>query len=339
MGFARELKTAYLLRWKRRRLLFRALRKRHELRAVRNRTSCIGKRDILLFSTVRNEAVRLPHFLTYYRRLGVDHFLFVDNGSDDGTHEYLAGQEDVSLWTSEHSYRQSRFGMDWLTWLQIRFGHGHWCVTVDADEILIYPFHDSRPLSELTAWLDMQRQQSFGAIMIDMYPKGRLSENAYTPGDDPFEGLCWYDAGNYVWTYQQKIRNPSAQGGARARAFFAHIPRRAPTMSKKPLVKWNRRYAYLNSTHSVLPRRLNDVHDQSGRLTSGILLHSKFLPSVIERSRVEKERKEHFAVSSIYDDYYDAVIADPVLWTEDSVRYSGWRQFEDLGLMSRGGWA
>ena len=83
--------------------------------------------------------IRLPHFLDYYRRLGVDHFLFVDNGSDDGTAEYLAAQPDVSLWATNHSYRLARFGVDWLGWLQWRYGHGHWCLTVDADELLVYP--------------------------------------------------------------------------------------------------------------------------------------------------------------------------------------------------------
>lgn len=42
---------------------------------------------ILLFSTLRNERVRLPYFLRYYRDLGVNHFLIVDNDSEDGSHE------------------------------------------------------------------------------------------------------------------------------------------------------------------------------------------------------------------------------------------------------------
>jgi len=92
--------------------------------------------------------------LQYYRALKVSHFLFVDNGSDDGTAEFLQSQPDVSLWRTDESYRLSRFGMDWLGWLQMRFGHGHWCLTVDADELLIYPQHDTRDLSALTQWLE-----------------------------------------------------------------------------------------------------------------------------------------------------------------------------------------
>lgn len=333
------LAFAYRLRWKRRRLLFRALRKRHQLKAVIDRTGQIGRGDILGLTTVRNEMVRLPYFLEHHRRLGVRHFLFVDNGSDDGTGEYLRHQSDVSLWSTQDSYRLSRFGVDWLTWLMMRHGHGHWCLTLDADEIFIYPHHDTRPLQALTQWLDRIGRASFGALMLDMYPKGRLSEHDYAPGDDPFETLSWFDGGNYTITRKEDLQNLWIQGGVRARRFFDQDPRRAPTMGKTPLVKWNRRYAYVSSTHSLLPRRLNHVYDeQGGELTSGILLHSKFLPIVLDRSQEEKQRQEHFANSRLYDTYYDSVSSDPDLWCEKSTRLISWRQLEAMGLMSKGNW-
>ena len=50
----------------------------------------VRREPILLFTCLRNEKVRLPYFLQYYRDLGVDHFLIVDNDSDDGSREYLA---------------------------------------------------------------------------------------------------------------------------------------------------------------------------------------------------------------------------------------------------------
>ena len=39
--------------------------------------------EIRCFFVGRNEAPRLPEFLEYHRRLGVDRFFFVDNGSID----------------------------------------------------------------------------------------------------------------------------------------------------------------------------------------------------------------------------------------------------------------
>jgi hypothetical protein len=46
---------------------------------------------------------------------------------------HLAEQPALSLWTTEESYKPARFGMDWLTWLMMRHGHGHWCPALDAD--------------------------------------------------------------------------------------------------------------------------------------------------------------------------------------------------------------
>ncbi|MCZ4353371.1 glycosyltransferase family 2 protein [Roseovarius aestuarii] len=330
---------AYRLRWKRRRLLIRAFRKRRQLKIVHDRTQMITAGAILCFSTVRNEAIRLPYFLEHHRKLGVDHFLFVDNNSTDGTANYLSQQPDVSLWSTPNSYRLSRFGVDWLTVLQARHGHGHWCLTLDADEILIYPFHDTRPLAALTEWLDMKGIASFGALMLDMYPKGRLSQKPYAPGDNPTVALDWFDSGNYMIQKKNDLENLWIQGGPRARLFFADKPRRAPTMGKVPLVKWDRRYAYVSSTHSLLPRRLNHVYDESGgECTSGVLLHTKFLNTITAKSAEEKQRREHFANSDLYEEYYDRLVDDPNLWCATSSRYTGWRQLEALGLMSRGTW-
>jgi Glycosyl transferase family 2 len=339
MDSAAELWLKYKLRWKRRRLLFRALRKRGQIKPLLDRTATIRPKDILLTCTVRNEAIRLPFFMAHYRALGVNHFLFVDNGSDDGTADYLTAQPDVSVWTTTSSYKLSRFGMDWLTWLQIRYAHGHWCLTVDADEILVYPYHDTRSLPALTDWLDAADVRSFGALMLDMYPKGPLHAHNYEPGADPFDALCWFDSGNYMIQKQSVLQRLWIQGGVRARLFFQDRPERAPTLGKVPLVKWDRRYAYVSSAHSLLPRDLNRVYDEGGgEFASGVLLHSKFLHMVVAKSAEEKQRREHFANSALYDAYYDSLMQSPDLWCDRSSRYLGWRQLEAMGLMSKGQW-
>ncbi len=330
---------AWRLRSRRRILLARALRKRRELTRITNRTGSIRKGAILCAMVVRNEASRLPWFLAHHRRLGVDHFLIIDNGSTDGSAALLRDQADVSLWSTTGSYRHSRFGLDWLNWVLMRHGHGHWCLVLDADELLVYPWHETRPLPALTSWLEGQGLDAMPAMMLDLYPEDRLGARAYTPGTDPVRLLEWFDSGNYSLQVQDPLRSLWIQGGPRARAFFPDDPRRAPTLNKIPLVKWHWRYAWHNSTHSLLPARLNQVFDETGgELTSGVLLHTKFLPEIIAKSGEEKERRQHFADPTRFGSYYDGLIAAPKLKTAQSKRYTGWRQLEALGLMSRGGW-
>ncbi|MEM9785397.1 MAG: glycosyltransferase family 2 protein [Pseudomonadota bacterium] len=330
---------AYRMRWKRRRFLFRVWRKRHQIARVTDRTAAIGQDAILCFSTIRNEMLRLPYFLTHYRQLGVSHFLFVDNASDDGTAAYLADQPDVSLWATSHLYRLARFGMDWLGWLQWQYGHGHWCLTVDADELLVYPHCAERDLHALTAWLNSQGTESFGALMLDLYPKGALDQGDYAPGDDPTDMLSWFDAANYRHRQHPVYGNCWIQGGVRERVFFADQPHKSPTLSKTPLVRWHWRHVYVSSTHQLLPRRLNHVFDHKGDTkTTGALLHTKFLPNITEKSTEELTRRQHFENSELYQDYHQRLAEGPDLWAPSSTRYEGPDQLVALGLMSKGLW-
>jgi hypothetical protein len=335
----RDAWLAYRLRWKRRRILLRIWRKRRQISPVTDRTQTIESDAILGFSTVRNEMLRLPYFLDYYRNLGVTHFLIVDNASMDGTAEYLGDQPDVSLWTTSHSYKLSRFGMDWLGWLHWQFGQDHWCLTVDADELLVYPHSDSRDLRALTDHLDAQQRTAFGALMLDMYPKGALTDNVYEQGQDPIKALGWFDGNEYRHHIHPVFGNQWIQGGVRDRMFFRAEPDRAPTLNKTPLVKWHWRNTYVTSTHHMLPRRLNNVFDWPAKTRmTGALLHTKFLPDVAVRSAEEMDRQQHFENSALYTPYYERLVDGPDLWTDASMAYKGWQQLVDLGLIAPGGW-
>lgn len=331
--------SAWRQRDRRRRLLWRALRAGRHLSPLADRTAAIRPGDILCLATMRNEMLRLPQFLAHYRALGVAAFLIVDNASTDGTAEFLRHQPDVSLWRAPGGYRVARFGMDWLGALLMRHGHGHWCLTVDADELLIYPDHDRRPLPDLVAHLDASGRRAMGAMMLDLYPRGRLGTAEAGPEASLPRQLPWFDPGPYRCTVAHPRRNRILRGGVRERVFFAEAPARGPTLNKLPLVRWNRRYAYVNSTHSILPPPLNDEYDGPGdRRLSGVLLHGKFLPDSAARAAEELGRRQHFIDPAAYRDYHSSIVRAPVLWHDGSARYGGWRQMLDLGLMGAGAW-
>lgn len=259
-----KLRQLSQLRRERRWRQFRAFRKRRELSCVANRTATIKPDAVLVFVTLRNERPRLPYFLRYYRDMGVGHFLFVDNGSEDGSREYLAAQPDCSVWTTRASYKSSGFGIDWLNWLLRKYGTGHWTLTLDPDEFFVYPFCDTRPINALTDWLDSYEIRSFPAMLLDMYPKGPIDAEPYREGQNPFEIASWFDSGNYMISKNDKMQNLWIQGGPRARCFFPDDPADAPSLNKIPLVKWERGLVYASSTHMLLPRGLNRVYDEWG---------------------------------------------------------------------------
>ena len=162
----------------------------------------------------------------------------------------------------------------------------------------------------------------------------------YRDGQDPFELAEWFDAGNYTISRNPKYGNLWIQGGPRARAYFAEAPEQAPSLNKIPLVRWDRRFAYVSSTHMLLPRGLNNVYDAAGgEKATGCLLHAKFLDSFAGKAAEEVRRREHFAHGREYAAYCRKPDPEPGLWSQRSERYLGWRQLEMLGLMSKGNWA
>jgi glycosyltransferase involved in cell wall biosynthesis len=313
-----------------RRLLFRAYRKRHELISRKPFSKEVRRGEVICFSTVRNEKNRLPFFLKHYRELGIRQFCFIDNNSTDGTLEYLCEQPDGAVWISSHGYRASRFGTDWLNYLLNKYARNQWVLIVDADEVLIYPEWGDVSISELTEKICSKNQRALAADLIDLYPHARLNYSPAGQSENPIETLPWFDGYGFWVQKQKKIESLRLQGGARARFFFNNQPELAPTLNKTPLVFWRRGYALLNSTHVLLPESLNQVWKHK---ISGALLHTKFLPGAPERARVEKERDQHFYNGERYRAYYENVEAAPNLWTKDSIRFQGWKQLVDLGIM------
>ena len=92
-------------------------------------------------------------------------------------------------------------------------GHGHWSLTVDVDEFLVYPFCETRPLRALTDWLDASSLRSFSAMLLDMYPKGAMSTRSpIAKGRTRSRSPQWFDSGNYTITPQPPLREPVDSG-------------------------------------------------------------------------------------------------------------------------------
>ena len=318
--------------------LLKAYQHGRSLAAVINNTGAIEPADLLAFIVLRNETVRLPYFLDYYRKLGVKHFLFIDNDSSDGFIDRVGAEPDCSVWHTRASYKASKYGVHWLNYLLRKYGTGHWCLTLDPDEFLIFPHSDSRSLTELTAYLEQEGKTSFFSIMLDMYGDGTVDDAVYRQGQDPLDVCPWFDATGY---YQDKRPNYGEwwiRGGVRRRVFFPDQPWNAPALNKTVLVKWQRYYAYIASTHIAWPNKLNRPHFSDTLAPTGCLLHFKYLSLLREKVEEEMERKEHYAGSREYSRYLDGLNNQTVLWSPASVRFRGWRQCVDLGLMNVGRW-
>jgi hypothetical protein len=317
--------------------------------------------EIRVFSRVRNERLRLPAFLNHYRGLGVDRFFVIDNGSSDGTSEYLADQPDVRVFRTRDGFRESRDGTDWLNALLAEFGVGFWCLAVDIDELLIYPGSETASLRALTAYLDQRGHDVLFCLLLDLYPAGPLKASPYNPGDDLVAAAPCFDAGPYKKSPFPSCPGVLVKGGMRERVFYPEFESRGigarifdamlyrvalrtpllrnlpsilalrrpapPCLTKVPLVRWDRTSKYLHSTHWVSSKTVAPE--------TGVLLHFKFLHDFHARAVQEVARNEHYNESAEYRRYVDKLAQNPdmTLSCDQSVRLEDTNQLVRLGLM------
>lgn len=283
--------------------------------------------EVRVFLVLRNERTRLPWLLDHYRGLGAARFLIVDNGSDDGTTEWLRAQgPDVHVFYTRASFGRAASGMRWMHALLDEHGSGGWALCVDGDEALVYPHCERLPLPALCAHLDEAGAEALLAPLIDMYPEGALGEAVYEPGTSLIDAFPWLDAHGYVRRDTHTFPFTSIHGGCRARLFYP-APELGPALQKVPLVRWSPAMRFLSARHTALPCRL--------AAATGALLHFKYTPEFAAYVRAEALRGEHYRGGQQYRVYLKRLESGAGLAFRHpgSVRYAGSRQLVELGLI------
>ncbi|MCX6044760.1 MAG: glycosyltransferase family 2 protein [Chloroflexi bacterium] len=293
----------------------------------------ISAGELLCCVVVRNEALRLPYFLAYYRQKGVTRFLIVDNGSTDETLAYLLAQADVYVWSSTYSFKAANFGAAWFELLLQRYGIGHWVLLVDADELLYYPGCEQTSLLQLCDELRRQDVKAYRAILLDMYSDKAIRETHYTKGED-FLSVCPYFDRRY-YHVQALFQDPHMNqigysGGVRRRVFGG--TQWSYCLNKVPLLYY--------SPACVLTGGQHATNYPSDKISSdrGCVLHFKFFSSFLSYAATEAIRQEHAGDALEYRHYAAAIADEQALTLYDpaqSLRFQDSHQLIELGIMQR----
>jgi len=292
----------------------------------------VGSDEILAVIGLRDELDRLPHVLDHHRRLGVNRFLVIDNGSTDGSLEELVDQPDTVVWRTEGSYRAANCGAAWWDLLLRRYARGNWCLIIDADEYFIFPGWETRGLHDLCGNLDARGATCFPAVFLDMYGPGRLSDSPIRPDQDLLETFPYFDRNWY--RMRRGLAGPRFNllnhwGGVRAR-IFGDRAMDSYLLDKVPLFRHQAEDVLLSGNHWI-NRPSDQISD--GR---GVLLHFKYDAGFAMLITREAERGEHAGGARAYKRIADGleVEADPQFFDPTySVRYENSEQLLRYGIL------
>lgn len=252
---------------------FRKFLKSFQLKKV-HLSKSLPSAKVVLILCAYNEGPRLSFFFDYYTRLGIDHFIFLDNQSNDDSISVAKSFQNVSIYRANGSYKKSRFGIDWVNHLLSVHCHNKWVLFVDADEFLTFDIGAGK-LCDLITALEKNGRRSAQSLMLDMYsdaPGG--VPRCLNEGQDPLETSPYYDSRGYYVSRELSSNTTWIKGGVRNRLFFDKVGS-GPALNKTPLVKWKRHYAFLKSAHQAWPAEINGV----GEVPMSALLHFKFVAS------------------------------------------------------------
>ena len=289
--------------------------------------------EVRAFACIKDENLRLPYLLEYHRRLGVGRFFFIDNGSTDGSLEYLLEQDDCHVFgCSGKFFAENVEPPVWSNALRTVYGEGHWCLSLDADEMFVYPHCEDVPLGNFCQYLGKSGVSAVVALVIDMYGEGPILRATYERGKSFLAAFPYFDrALGYEIPVDDGYPPVLTFSKFRERAFWSgqHKRQRPPCITQVPLVKWQKGTAYLVAQHRLNFARLSDL--QAG------VLHFKFLPGFHKSIGASLKENDSVREKGLEErrTYIDTLRSNPdlTLLYGGSVRYRDSRQLVDLGWM------
>jgi glycosyltransferase involved in cell wall biosynthesis len=265
---------------------------------------------LTVFTVIRNEAHQLAQFFEHYRSLGFSHFCVVDNGSTDGSSEFLKAQKDVSLYQTGSSFRNSGGGTRWRHSLIKRHGLNRWICRVDADEYLVFSKELGHSIQEVIVQLEQAGLKRLFAPMVDLY---KIDDSA----------LEYFDA--FPEVKRTRPRGCELWGGVRRRLARKDNPEECgPMLSKYPLSYYDRHTAY-TEPHFPHP------HERNSGEIYGRLLHRKMTTWSLSRIETAIEEGQHWNHGVEYK-RYKRWVGLPLLF-ENSRIYSSPEDLIVAGLL------
>lgn len=174
-----------------------------------------------VLTVVKDDLDRMKLFFQHYRMLGVRQFVIIDNGSTDGTLEWVSQQQDTRCYRVSTKF-QTESKVGWIEKVLSLTGYNRWYVVVDSDELLDYVGSERNNLMSLLLIAQNNGYKHLNGYLLDMYSdKPLFTEDCKY--SDIVSRFRYFDVSSY---FLRDIHSPiidteinSQRGGPRARLF------------------------------------------------------------------------------------------------------------------------
>ncbi|MBO9702735.1 MAG: glycosyltransferase family 2 protein [Sporocytophaga sp.] len=274
-----------------------------------------GEDECGLVCLLRNGSEYIETFLMHYRQMGIAHFIFIDNGSDDDTLDLLRGEKDVTIYQTSllHKFYEN----DIRRLVIEKHSKNRWCLNVDIDELFDYPDSDKISLKDLLGYLSGNRYTSMAGYMLDMFTKEVIFSNREKINLK--ESYRFYDISNIekkdyyapdviAYCNYNKLSSNDIKcyfGGIRKTLFSSNVAGHY-LLTKHPLIYLDGELEPVTNPHYCNKSKVADV--------SSVLYHYKFTPSFKEKVLESRKTNRYIKFAQRqYDQYYKKIGDDKSL--------------------------
>ena len=163
------------------------------MKLIQNFKTEIKDNSIVCVCVFRDEEIMIDHFVTHYIKLGITHFIFIDNNSIDNSVNKLkkySNTTNIKIYTTSDSYAKNEYGLTWVNSVLNSELKNRWVLVVDIDEILY--LRNGESLHQIKENLIRNNSNILPTLLLDFYPKS-LNESIYTSGDNFLSHSNLYD--------------------------------------------------------------------------------------------------------------------------------------------------
>lgn len=289
----------------------------------------LNSNEVAVLCLFRDGMTFLPHYLDHHRKLGVSHFVFIDNGSVDGSTEFIKAQPDTTLFHSRLFFGDYKH--TFKKFLCEEFGTNNWGLLLDIDECFDFPMSDQITLQQFISYLEANGYNTVVANLLDMFSNQAILELVESQEDMSamyqYYDLTHLDKADYnkVFGTTNQVANDRIQtliGGVRKRFFNT-----AAILTKHPLFRLEPGVACVSNCHDIRFAKVADI--------TAVMYHYKYnkdFKMIVQRALDEKG---YYGGAGGYKIADDELSRNPKLslFTADSCKLNGTAELVEKGFI------